>query len=98
MVDIRIADHVERASDYNDGQVIFDLIKDDVIHGKPVKVSFDGITAVPSAFINAAFIQLLEVASIDRIRDTLVIVDSTRFINELIRSRFDFSASQSKPH
>jgi len=92
MVEIRILDHVERPSDYNDGQVIFDLIKNEILEGRPVSVSFDGITAVPSAFINAAFIQLLEVASIDRIRETLKIVDSTRFINDLIRRRFEFSS------
>lgn len=91
MVEIRILDHVERPSDYNDGQVIFDLIKSEIVEGRPVIVSFNGITAVPSAFINAAFIQLLEVASADQIRATLKIVESTRFINELIRRRFEFS-------
>ena len=94
MVNIRILDHVERASDYNDGQVIFDLIKYDVIEGRPVSVSFDGISAVPSAFVNAAFIQLLEVAPVEQIRETLKIVDSTRFINDLIRRRFEFSSGR----
>lgn len=88
---IRISDHVNQASGYHDGQIIFDLIVPSILAGIPIKVSFLGITAAPSAFINAAFIQLLEVTSIDQIRANLIISDSTKFINEMIKNRFEFS-------
>ncbi len=94
MVAIRIADYVDRPSTYEDGQKIFDLIVSDVVEGRPVKVSFYGITAVPSAFINAAFVQLVERTSLDNIRKNLSFADSTKFINDMIKSRFEFIESQ----
>jgi hypothetical protein len=90
MVTIRIVDYVKQASTYDDGQVIFDLIANDVSNDFPVEVSFAGIQAVPSAFVNAAFLQLLEITSVEKIRSNLKITHSTKFINELIKRRFDF--------
>lgn len=96
MVTIRIAEHVKQASTYDDGQVIFDLISPRIIGNEPVEVSFAGIQAVPSAFVNAAFLQLLEVAPLEAIQRNLKISDSTKFINELIKQRFEFVTSGKK--
>jgi STAS-like domain of unknown function (DUF4325) len=90
MVAIRISDHVTHASTYADGEVIFNLLKPAVLAGEVVEVSFAGIQAVPSAFVNAAFLRLLEIAPIERVRASLRFTDSTKFINELIRNRFEF--------
>jgi hypothetical protein len=97
MVNIRIADHVQYASSYQDGQVIYDLIVPALLAGDTVDVSFDGITAVPSAFVNAALLQLLEVMPMSVIRDRLRISGSTRYINGLIKRRFDYVTSQPQP-
>jgi hypothetical protein len=90
---IRILDYVEHASTYEDGDVIFKLISGPIVNGDDVVVSFDGIQAVPSAFINASLVRLAELAPIVEIRAHLKIAQSTRQINELIRSRFDFLGS-----
>ena len=87
---IRILDHVKTASTYEDGEVIYRLINGPIHEGEAVTVSFDGVLAVPSAFVNAAFVRLVESTPIDRIRNCLRIQDSTRAINELIRRRFTF--------
>lgn len=94
MVAIRIIDHVKQPSSYDDGQVIFNLIRDDVREGRPVEVSFEGIHAVPSAFINAALVQLVETAALPQIFKCLQITHSTKFINDLIKRRFAFVAEQ----
>lgn len=94
MVTVHIADAVKQASSYDDGQVIFDLIAPAIINGDRVEVSFKGIPAVPSAFVNAAFVRLIEVTSFDQVRKNLVITDSTKYINDLIRDRFNFVTSQ----
>lgn len=96
MVTIRITEHVKQASTYDDGQVIFDLISPKIISDNPIEVSFLGIQAVPSAFVNAAFLQLLEVVPMQTIQRNLKISDSTKFINELIKRRFEFVASGKK--
>jgi STAS-like domain of unknown function (DUF4325) len=95
MVAIRIADHVAHASTYADGQVIYDLIAPRIVAGEPVEVSFSGIHAVPSAFVNAAFVRLLEVAPLEKVQSALRITDSTKFINDMIRRRFDFASHPS---
>jgi len=87
---IRILDHVRTASTYGDGEVIFGLIANDLREGRDVEVSFEGIRAVPSAFVNGAFVRLVESISPDVIKARLRFKNSTRHINEMIRSRFDF--------
>lgn len=89
---ITIKDHIESASSYSDGEVIFRLLVDPIREGKGVVVDFSGITSIPSAFVNSAFIRLLEHVSFEQVRSTLTFINSTRQINELIRSRFDFVA------
>jgi hypothetical protein len=97
MVNIRIADHVEYASSYTDGQAIFDLVAPAILAGDRVELSFAGFGAVPSAFINAAIVQLLELVPMERIREQLQIKDSTKYINELIKRRLDFVSSRPSP-
>lgn len=94
MATVRIIDHVQQASTYEDGQVIFNLIAGDVRSGKPVEVSFEGLRAVPSAFINAALVQLVETVPLAQIFRSLKITNSTKFINEMIHRRFAFVAEQ----
>lgn len=90
MVTVRVADHVAQASTYDDGQVIYELIAPRILMGEQVCVSFAGIHAVPSAFVNAAFIRLLEIVPFEQVQRTLRITDSTKFINDLVRQRFAF--------
>jgi hypothetical protein len=97
MVTIRIADHVHYASTYQEGQIIFNLLAPRLQDGEVVELSFEGFGAVPSAFVNAALVQLLEVVAMDRIRNLLKISNSTKYINELIKRRFDFVTSLPQP-
>ena len=94
MVNIYIKDLVPSASSYADGEVIFKLISKKVAAGEDVIVSFKEIPATPSAFINSAFVRLLVVTSIHNILQHLKIVDSTRFINDLIKSRLLFASTR----
>ncbi|CAJ0781865.1 STAS-like domain-containing protein [Ralstonia chuxiongensis] len=87
---IRTLDYVAHCYSNADGQVIFRLIINPIRQGEPVTVSFDGVDAVPSSFVNSAFIALLEQVSFDRIKDTLRFASSNRQINDMIRSRFAF--------
>jgi STAS-like domain of unknown function (DUF4325) len=91
---VKIIDHVTSASSYDDGEVIFRLLLDPVKNGQTVVVDFSGVASVPSAFVNSAFIRLLEHVSFDQVRSTLTFVQSSRQINELIRSRFEFVAQE----
>jgi hypothetical protein len=90
---VKVLEHVRSASSYDDGEVIFNLILPSVKAGKRVVVDFSGITSVPSAFVNSAFIRLLEHVPFSQVKATLSFAESTRQINQLIRSRFEFVAA-----
>lgn len=93
---IRLLDHVERCSSYAEGEVIFNLLAPVIRSGQDVTVSFDGVAAVPSAFVNGAFVRLAEDTSVQAIRKHLKIIESTRQINDLVKSRFAFLSSHLK--
>ena len=87
---IRIIDHVASFSTYDDGDVIFNLIAPSILKGEDVTVSFEGISAVPSAFVNASLVRLAELVPVSSVRSHLRIEHSTRQINDLIKRRFEF--------
>lgn len=93
---IRILDHVQQCSSYEDGEVIYKLISGPIANGQDVSLSFAGVDALPSAFVNASIVRLVEVATLSAIRQHLKILDSTKQINELIRSRIAFVETQQK--
>ena len=90
---INILDHVKTASTYEDGEIIYKLISDAIRKGEPAALSFKDIQSVPSAFINSAILRLLEEFSFQQIRENLTFINTTKHINELIKSRFDFVLS-----
>lgn len=94
MVNVRIKDHVEFAYTYEEGQKIYDLIAPSMIEGEIVTLSFDGLKAVPSSFLNAAVLQLAEKLSISDIKGQLRIQHSTNQINEMILRSFDTIAQR----
>jgi len=91
---IRILDHVKHATDYADGDVIYRLVRKAFEQERKVTLSFDGILSTPSAFINAALVQLIEHYSLERIRADLTIIKSTRQINAVIKRRFTFISNE----
>jgi hypothetical protein len=93
---IRILDYVSNASTYEDGDVIFKKILFEITQDRPVTISFEGISSVPSAFVNGAFIRLLEEFTFEKVRTYLRFSNSTKQINQLIKSRFDFVVKDSK--
>jgi STAS-like domain of unknown function (DUF4325) len=97
---IRILDHVQFPSGYDNGEIIFDLIKSGLDKDEEVIVSFDGIHAVASPFVNAAFLRLIEFMPFEKIKRLLKIQNSTKDINELVKARFNFVVNQesAKPH
>lgn len=92
---IRVLDHVPQCSSYADGEVIFNLIAPYIEQHETVTLSFDGVLAVPSSFVNAALVQLVERVTLDEVKKHLRITDSTREINQLLRTRFEYLATLS---
>ena len=55
----------------------------------PVSVDFEGLTTVTSSFANLAFVQLLTEWPFSELKKRLKIVNSTRQINEMVKSRLE---------
>lgn len=94
MVKIEILEHVSAASTYDDGGKIFKLIQQALAKDETVELSFQGIASVPSAFVNSAIVELIEVFPLPTIKEKLTFTNTTRHINQLIKSRIEFAVSQ----
>ncbi|MBY0055005.1 STAS-like domain-containing protein [Brevibacillus agri] len=93
---INILDHVERCYSNADGDIIFALIKPKLAAGQKVTISFSGVDSVPSSFVNSAFIALLDDFTFEHVRSHLKFINTTKQINEMIKSRFSFEANERK--
>jgi hypothetical protein len=87
---IRILDYISQVDSYRDGQRIYDLIAAPLANGEDVVLSFEGVDAVPSSFVNASILRVAEILPVSAVKAHLKIVDSTRQINDLVRSRMRF--------
>ncbi|MCT1181731.1 DUF4325 domain-containing protein [Lactococcus lactis] len=76
------------------GQVLFNSIKNHLDEQESVLVSFEGISELSSSFVNSAFIELLTFYDFNYIRDNVKFTHSTRQINDLIKSRFNFEINK----
>lgn len=90
MVTISVASKVKEAYTYENGRTVFNAIKNEFEKGNNVELSFDGFTVIPSSFANGCFVVLLEQYGFDRIKQNLKIVNSTKQINQMIKSRLEF--------
>ncbi|MDR3528626.1 MAG: STAS-like domain-containing protein [Rhizomicrobium sp.] len=86
--------HVKDCNTWDSGAAIACLIRKGFADTDLVVVSFSGITDVPSSFVNAAFISLLDSYSFDYIKTHLKVTDASRQIIGMIKRRFEFVTSQ----
>jgi hypothetical protein len=55
----------------------------------PISIDFQGLTTITSSFANLAFVQLLTEWPFSELKKRLKIVNSTRQINEMVKSRLE---------
>jgi len=93
---VNVLDHVQRCFTNQDGEVIRGIILDAFSNDEKITISFKDIDGVNSSFINSALIELLDKYEFDFIKNNLVFVNTTKQINEMIRSRFSFEVNKKK--
>jgi hypothetical protein len=91
---IRALDLVRQCYSQDDGQKVYDALFPRLNRGERIELSFDGVDTVPSSFINTSLIRLLDVLSFETIKSNLRFVNTTKQINEMIKSRFDFEVNR----
>lgn len=87
---INCLNHVNHCYSHEDGEIILNIIRDILNNKGSVIISFSGVNGVPSSFVNAAFIPLLEEYSFDDVRKRVHFINSTKQINDMIKKRFEF--------
>ena len=91
---VRALDYVKHCYTQEDGLKIFEVILPLLQKELHVTISFEGVKTVPSSFVNTAFINLLEHIAFDDIRKNLSFTKSTKQINEMIKTRFNFEVHE----
>jgi hypothetical protein len=94
LVNIRVKDFVDHVYSNDDGSVIYRTLKKELENSNRVAVSFQEISALNSSFVNSAFIELLNDYDFNFIKENLRFVDSTKQINDIIKSRFSYEVNE----
>ncbi|EIA20018.1 STAS-like domain-containing protein [Listeria fleischmannii] len=90
MVKLLISKITENAFSNTDGDLVYKEIKKNLLSGKDVQVSFKGFTSVNSSFVNSSLMQLLNDFSMEEIKKRVMFIDTTKQINHMILTRFQF--------
>jgi hypothetical protein len=96
VVSLRVKDYVDQVYSNTDGMVIYNQLKNHLQNENKVSVSFDEIFALNSSFVNSAFIELLNDYDFQFIKNNIRFVNSTKQINEMIKSRFAFEINKNQ--
>jgi len=98
LVNIRIKDYTNQVYSNHDGMVIYKQIVKQFQEGNKVVISFDGIDAINTSFLNSAFIELLNDYNFDFIKRNISFSNSTNQINNMIKSRFASEAQKERQY
>ena len=91
---ILILDVVPAADTAKQGAMVFKQLRAALADGNSVTVSFDGLAIATSSFVATAFLPLLEQQRLSDLKRRLRIINSTRQINQMIKSRMEREAAK----
>ncbi|WP_395390913.1 STAS-like domain-containing protein [Novosphingobium sp. BL-8A] len=93
---IRILNIVGACNTSAEGAMVADAVREALKNNDVVKLSFSGISDVPSSFVNASVVALFREFSREELSARLVITDVTSQIAGMIRRCLDNSQSNSR--
>jgi hypothetical protein len=92
MVTIQIRDLVAGGNTADEGNAVFPHLRSAMANGALFAVSFIGVQTATSSFVNASFCALLKHFSFGDIKGRMRVTDSTRQINQMIKTRMERAA------
>ncbi len=90
---IRVLDIVPGADTAEQGALVYGRLRPAFADSGTVTVSFDGLNIATSSFVAAAFLPLLDQHSFDDLKRRMRVINSTRQINQQIKSRLEREAT-----
>lgn len=88
---ITALDHVPHCYSREDGAAVFKLLWENLQTCGTVTLSMSGVSDVPSSFVNAALVPLLDTMSFEQFKQKVFIIHANRQINDMIRRCFSGS-------
>jgi hypothetical protein len=86
---IAIAEIAGRADTAAQGGLVYRALEEALARAGPVIVDFEGINTATTSFTNLSFVKLLSTRKLGDIKKRLRVVNSTRQINDMIKSRLE---------
>ncbi len=91
---ITALDHVPQCFSAKDGEVIAKVLRSQLSLDGSATLSFAGVSEVPSSFVNAALVSLLDTYDFEWIKGHLAIVDASRQTADIVRRCFENAVQQ----
>jgi hypothetical protein len=89
---IHVRSLVPGADTADQGIQLFPHIRDALKTEQQIVISFEGIQTATSSFVRTAFVVLLKDIPFNELKSRMRIVDSTRQINQMIKTRLEREA------
>ncbi|MBM9547784.1 STAS-like domain-containing protein [Leptospira sp. 201903074] len=90
---IQLKDYIVNGYSNNEGEIIHSLILKNFDKTERIEISFIGMGAVSSSFVNCAFINLLEYYTFSEIKSKIYFTNTLKIHNDLIKDRFSFETA-----
>jgi STAS-like domain of unknown function (DUF4325) len=91
---IRVKDLAPAAYTNDDGDAVHAAVAAELARADQVTVSFAGVDAVTSSFVNSALVPLLEALGFEAFKKRIRIVDATKPTIALVKHRLNFEAAR----
>lgn len=91
---VKVLNYVKQCYSNEDGHVIYEEILHHFSNEEDVRISFEGVDAVTSSFVNSALVALLEDYTFQFIKTKLTFINTSKQINNLINQRFKFEVKK----
>jgi hypothetical protein len=89
---IHIKDIVPAADTQDQGAAVYVAVKRVLISVPVLTISFAGLDTATSSFVNTSFVRLLDDLPLAEIKRRVRVINSTRQINDMIRTRLERAA------
>ena len=94
---IQLKNIIQSGFTNSDGDIIFNIIQSHFINEDIIEISFLGMGAVSSSFVNSAFLKLLDFYEFDDIKKKIKFTNTLKIHTDLIKSRFIFESERRVP-
>ncbi|HEX8624174.1 MAG TPA: STAS-like domain-containing protein [Allosphingosinicella sp.] len=84
-MDLKVLELVQDCNTAAEGAVVYEAVRAYIAKGQHITLSFSGADSVPSSFVNASIVRLVEELGFDQVRKSLAMVNCTPQVTDMLR-------------